>query len=117
MMKNKSFFCLSCTISFLLLFSHHSGAADDPCVCYKHKKTEAVLHNCTEFKGPDDYYITIRCKTKVVSGKKKLIDIKKEKYLKDEDWDKEWERIESGKTGCDPCEGRPEGPDIPKGGD
>ena len=102
----KSFYFLSYSLYTSFLFITQNIMADDECVCYKHKKTGNVLFNCSESKGQDDDYATIGCKTNSVTGKEKRIDIKEVEYTKDENWDKEWEKIESGKTDCDPCEGR-----------
>lgn len=64
-------------ISLIFFADHTVSASDDECFCIKHKKSEAVIFDCSEFKGPDDFYATIWCKTKIVTGKKKRIDIKK----------------------------------------
>jgi hypothetical protein len=98
----------------LLTFISIQAKAEDSCFCYKDKK-ENVLFNCIEFKGTNDNYATIRCNTKKVIGSN--IEIIKVEYTKDEEWERQWERIESGKTDCDPCEGRPETKDVIKGDD
>jgi hypothetical protein len=94
-------FLLLFAIFFLLLFSPHIEASDK-CFCYKHKKTEAMVFNCKEHKFPDDAFPRVHCYDK---GKGEWVE------LRNID---EWERIEEGKSDCQPCRGEKDESEVPK---
>jgi hypothetical protein len=111
--------CITVSIMLLsaLILPSPCRSEEKECFCYRHEVSRNVLFNCRKEQFPNDAWPRVYCYDK----DNNITDVKfVDPATNDSDFYKKptggWTFIEAGKTGCDPCEGKP-GSDFPIKGD